>query len=69
MYVCLCHGVTEQQIREVAQAGCRSVSELTMRTGAGSCCGSCLDTAAALMDEAQAAKANPVALPVLSNAA
>ena len=63
MYVCICHGVTEQQIRDVAQGGCRSVAELTMRTGAGANCGSCLDVAAQLLDEAR--EPDVVALPVL----
>lgn len=67
MYVCLCNGVTERQIREVAQAGCRSVSELTMRTGCGASCGSCLELAAKLLDEAHGAE--PLRLPVLSQAA
>lgn len=62
MYVCVCNGVTDHQIREVAQAGCRSVTELTMRTGAGAGCGSCLDMAAAMLDEACAPR---VELPVL----
>lgn len=51
MYVCICNGVTERQIREAAASGCRSVAELTMRTGAGANCGTCLDTAAAMLDE------------------
>lgn len=68
MYICVCHGVTDTQIRETAKAGCRSVSELTMRTGAGSCCGSCIEMASQLIDEVHAPKA-AITLPVLSNAA
>ncbi len=67
MYVCVCSGITDHEIREVAQAGCKTVAELTMRTGAGANCGSCLDTAAQLLDEVHAAKLVP--LPVLSEAA
>jgi bacterioferritin-associated ferredoxin len=44
------------------------VAELTMRTGAGAGCGSCLELAAQLLDEAHSANALPV-LPVLSQAA
>ena len=65
MYVCLCNGVTERQIREVAAAGCRTVPELTMRTGCGATCGSCLDMAQALLDEAHSVHE----LPLLSDAA
>lgn len=67
MYVCICNGITDHQIREVAEAGCRTVAELTMRTGAGACCGSCVEMAQDLLDEVQAAR--DLALPVLSNAA
>lgn len=63
MYVCLCNGVTDREIREVAAAGCRTLSELTMRTGCGATCGSCLDMAQQLLDEAHAARALDV--PVL----
>jgi bacterioferritin-associated ferredoxin len=65
VYVCICNGVTEREIRQVAEAGCRTVSELTMRTGCGATCGSCLETAAHLLDEVHAVRE----LPVLSHAA
>ena len=67
VYVCLCNGVTERQIREVADAGCRTLAELTMRTGCGATCGSCLPMAQSLLDEVHAARELP--LPVLSDAA
>ena len=67
MYVCVCHGVTDRQIREVAEAGCRTVAELTMRTGAGANCGSCLEMAAELIEQAHGPRTVP--LPVLSQAA
>jgi len=69
VYVCLCHGVTERQIREVAEAGCYSVSELTMRTGVGANCGSCLDTASEVLAQVHGARTVPLPLPVLSHAA
>ena len=53
MYVCICNGVTDRQIREAAEAGCASVAELTMRTGAGANCGSCLDMAAEMIAQMQ----------------
>nr|WP_241093678.1 (2Fe-2S)-binding protein [Xanthomonas sp.] len=52
VYVCICNGVTDRQIREAAEAGCRTVSELTMRTGCGATCGSCLDMAGDLLERA-----------------
>lgn len=53
MYVCICNDVTQNDIRQAAAAGCRSVPELTMRTGCGATCGTCLDSAAQVLREAQ----------------
>ena len=49
MYVCICNGVTELDIRQAAAAGCASVTELTMRTGCGATCGTCLPMASDLL--------------------
>jgi bacterioferritin-associated ferredoxin len=62
MYVCICHGISDRDIRKAADDGCREVHELTMRTGLGSGCGSCLDLASELLNEARA-QAFP--LPIL----
>ena len=67
MYVCICNGVTERDIRQAAEAGCRSVPELTMRTGCGATCGTCLETATALLDEVRNTRELP--LPMLQVAA
>ena len=67
MYVCICNGVTERDIRQAAEAGCRSLPELTMRTGCGSTCGTCLETASALLEEVRSARELP--LPMLQVAA
>ena len=67
MYVCICNGVTDRDIRQAAEAGCRSLAELTMRTGCGATCGTCLDTAAQLLEEARAARES-IPLPVLQAA-
>ncbi|KAA2284332.1 (2Fe-2S)-binding protein [Arenimonas fontis] len=66
MYVCICHGVTDQDIREAAGAGCASVSELAMRTGLGTGCGTCGELAGALLAEARGRNEFP--LPVLAAA-
>ena len=63
MYVCICNGVTERDIRQAAEAGCRSLPELTMRTGCGATCGSCLEAAAALLEQVRSERELP--LPVL----
>ena len=53
MYVCVCNGVTERDIRQAAAGGCSGMTELTMRTGCGATCGSCVPMACELLDEAQ----------------
>ncbi|KOE98462.1 bacterioferritin-associated ferredoxin [Stenotrophomonas geniculata] len=63
MYVCICNGVTDHQIREAASNGVSTVAELTMRTGCGATCGSCLDMAGDLLSKARATHDLP--LPVL----
>jgi bacterioferritin-associated ferredoxin len=60
MYVCICHGVTDQDIRNAADAGCGSLTELTMRTGLGSGCGTCGEFAREILDEARGAKGFPL---------
>ena len=67
VYVCICNGVTDHDIRAAADAGCRSVTELTMRTGVGANCGSCLPSAEAILDEVRTRRELP--LPVLQRAA
>ena len=67
MYVCICNGVTDKDIRQAAEAGVRTVAELTMRTGAGANCGSCLDMAADLLAAARPRDAG-FELPVLQAA-
>lgn len=73
MYVCVCFGITDREIRDAAQAGCASTAELTMRTGAGANCGTCLGLAAQLIDEVHAVArtqvVRPLPLPVLPQAA
>ena len=65
MYVCLCNGVTEREIRNTAEAGCRSVAELTMRTGCGATCGTCLETASAILDASRIERGNAFPVPML----
>lgn len=70
MYVCVCNGVTDHDIRQAAVAGCRSVAELTMRTGCGACCGACLSSAAETLELARGGDADKnVLLPLLLQAA
>lgn len=56
MYVCICNGVTDHDIRQAVAAGCASLAELTMRTGCGASCGSCVGMAASLLDSEAGAR-------------
>ena len=50
MYVCLCNGYRDAEIREVAESGLRCVREVYLTLGNGPCCGSCLDYAQDIVD-------------------
>ena len=41
MFVCLCNGITESQIRAAASTGISTLEELTDRLGVASQCGQC----------------------------
>ena len=41
MYVCLCLGITDQDIRQTVAAGASSVKQVREQLGAGSQCGKC----------------------------
>ena len=41
MYVCLCGGVTENQIKEQVELGAESIAELQKTLPIGLCCGTC----------------------------
>jgi bacterioferritin-associated ferredoxin len=63
MYVCLCHGVTDRAIRQAAQAGVASVSELAQTLRVATCCGRCAELAQDILAAAREgrAAAEPVA--------
>lgn len=50
MYVCICNGYRESEIREVAGEGVTCAQDAYMALGSGPCCGRCLDVAQALID-------------------
>ena len=53
MYVCICYGITERQIRRVVDQGACSLGEVQMQLPVGGCCGRCEDSARALIREQQ----------------
>ncbi|WP_374657730.1 bacterioferritin-associated ferredoxin [Inhella sp.] len=48
MIVCLCHRVSDRQIREAQERGCADFEQLQDELLVGTACGACLDCAATL---------------------
>ena len=53
MYVCMCYGVSDWQIRKAAQSGCSSMRELGQALNVGRQCGRCAPMARELLREGQ----------------
>lgn len=51
MYVCLCNGYRESELRAVAREGHATASDAYLALGNGPCCGTCLDFAQGVIDE------------------
>jgi bacterioferritin-associated ferredoxin len=51
MYVCLCNGITENQIRDAVREGVASLLELRLRLGVASSCGKCGECAQQVLCE------------------
>jgi bacterioferritin-associated ferredoxin len=45
MYVCVCHAISDRQIREVIERGAASLHEVQAHLPVASCCGCCEDAA------------------------
>jgi bacterioferritin-associated ferredoxin len=58
MYVCICNGYRDCEIKALAQQGVRSAHAAYHTLGAGPRCGRCLNTAQRVIDE-HAAPAEP----------
>jgi bacterioferritin-associated ferredoxin len=51
MYVCLCNGITEKQIRDAVHGGADTLVALRYSLGVASCCGRCADCAQQVVQE------------------
>lgn len=51
MYICICRGVTDTQIREAVQNGANSLKDVRRLTGASSQCGKCSPAACELIKQ------------------
>ena len=56
MYVCICNGITDKQIRRAAEAGVRDIRQLQNTLGVASGCGSCKQQATEILAEHRAAQ-------------
>ena len=50
MYVCLCHAVTEDDIRDAVRQGAGGLAELRERLSLATSCGACVSEARACLD-------------------
>jgi bacterioferritin-associated ferredoxin len=51
MYVCMCHAVTEDQVKQAIDAGANSPRQVAQGCKAGTDCGSCVRRIQALLGE------------------
>jgi len=51
MYVCLCHGYRDSQLRELARQGVSTALEAYQILGDGPSCGRCLECAQDIIDK------------------
>ena len=65
MYICLCHGITDKQIRAcVVECGARTLCDLSGQLGVATQCGGCADSACEVIVETLAATAPPAQLTI-----
>lgn len=50
MYVCLCKGITDKELRTVVQQGATSFRKVAQETGCATQCGSCACMAKEIID-------------------
>ena len=51
MYVCICNGITDKQIRRAAKAGAMNMRALQSELGVATGCGSCHEAASKILSE------------------
>ena len=66
MYICICHAVTDRQIRSEIHAGAGSLRAVSERLGVATCCGKCGKCARRLVKETLRELRDEQLVPVLS---
>ena len=61
MYVCLCHGYRDSQLRELARKGVSTALEAYKILGDGPSCGRCLECAQDIIDKTKGSSATEAA--------
>jgi bacterioferritin-associated ferredoxin len=62
MYVCICNGITERDIRQAAADGAQTLNDLRRELGVGAGCGRCASCAHAVLCETCGNTDSPPAL-------
>jgi bacterioferritin-associated ferredoxin len=68
VYICLCHGITDTQIRSCVAGGARTLCDLSGELGVATQCGSCANSACEVLREVLQARAVPTAISNLAPA-
>jgi bacterioferritin-associated ferredoxin len=61
MYVCLCNGISDRQIRECVERGASCFDEVQARLPIANCCGHCEDTARKVIESHVETASRPIA--------
>ncbi|MEM9620176.1 MAG: (2Fe-2S)-binding protein [Pseudomonadota bacterium] len=56
MFVCVCHAISDSDIKSAIHAGAEDLDSIQARLGAGTACGTCQDFTQQLIDETLAEK-------------
>jgi bacterioferritin-associated ferredoxin len=65
MYVCLCKGVTDRQIREAVESGTTTVRGLSRQLGCATQCGGCKQQVRAIRNEVLV-ELQPMMMPAMA---
>ncbi|HEX2830673.1 MAG TPA: (2Fe-2S)-binding protein [Burkholderiales bacterium] len=64
MYICICHGITDHQIRDCVKAGCaRTLCDLQGQLGVATQCGCCEGAAMQVLHETLASPSRDAPQP------
>ena len=59
MYICICHGITDGQIRHCAASGACCLDDLQRELGVATQCGRCGDVAKGILEEVHTSLPEP----------